>query len=440
MIGKKRDGLTLADSEIEHLVNAVSRNTIDHVQIGAMLMAIRLSGMTDEETVQLTRCMMTSGHVLHWPDEWQHLVVDKHSTGGVGDKTSLVLAPALAACGLKVPMVSGRGLGHTGGTLDKLESIPGFTVMKSADEIRAAVTEIGCCIVGQTSSLVPADAVMYSARDVTATIDSAPLITGSIVSKKAVEGLAALVLDVKIGKAALLTDETAARQLAQLLVTVSKRQGMETTALLTKMDSPVGNTIGHALEVAEAVECLHGNGPRPLVDLTARLGGYLLSDVGLASSPQDGAAKIETSLRDGRAMDKFRAMIESQGVDSSTAHALCKPTADVFRVLPAANYKTDVFAPITGHVVEIDAMACARVCGQMGGSRFKASDVIDPAVGLVIKRHVGCRVNEGDVVIVVHHNAPLANELVTTLQNAVSVQAEPLDSSKCSDLVLDVIK
>ncbi|EMP29212.1 Thymidine phosphorylase [Chelonia mydas] len=237
-----------------------------------MLMAIRLRGMDPDETLTLTREMVVSGRVLEWPDSWQRLLVDKHSTGGVGDKVSLPLAPALAACGCKVPMISGRGLGHTGGTLDKLESVPGFNISQSSEQMRSILESVGCCIVGQSEDLVPADKVLYGLRDVTATVDSLPLITASILSKKAAEKVSALVLDVKFGSAALYTSLESARTLAQSLVSVGSRLGICTVAMLSKMDGPLGQRVGHSLEVLEALQCLEGQGLGDLHQLVTTLG------------------------------------------------------------------------------------------------------------------------------------------------------------------------
>ncbi|NWW41999.1 TYPH phosphorylase, partial [Panurus biarmicus] len=298
LIRKKRDGERLEDAEIQSFVRGVTEGTAQQGQIGAMLMAIRLRGMDAGETLALTQAMASSGRTLAWPPAWHGLVVDKHSTGGVGDKVSLALAPALAACGCKVrgprgwrgdsggvpeslcspvpprqvPMISGRGLGHTGGTLDKLEAIPGFRVSQSPEEMRHILERVGCCIVGQSAELVPADRVLYGLRDVTATVDSLPLITASILSKKAAERLSALVLDVKFGGAALYPTQESARELAQSLVEVGTHLGIRTAALLTRMEQPLGRAVGNALEVLEALECLGGGGPPDLRHLVTALG------------------------------------------------------------------------------------------------------------------------------------------------------------------------
>ncbi|NXL40706.1 TYPH phosphorylase, partial [Glaucidium brasilianum] len=272
LIRKKRDGERLEDEEIRSFVRGVTEGTAQQGQIGAMLMAIRLRGMEPGETLALTRAMAGSGRVLEWPPAWSGRLVDKHSTGGVGDKVSLALAPALAACGCRVPMISGRGLAHTGGTLDKLEAIPGFRASLSPQEMRDALERVGCCIVGQSEELAPADRVLYSLRDVTATVDSLPLITASILSKKAAEQLSALVLDVKFGSAALCPTQESARELAQSLVAVGQQLGICTAAVLSRMDEPLGRCVGNSLEVLEALECLGGGGPPDLRELVTALG------------------------------------------------------------------------------------------------------------------------------------------------------------------------
>ncbi|NWS61577.1 TYPH phosphorylase, partial [Chunga burmeisteri] len=272
LIRKKRDGERLEEEEIQSFVRGVTEGTAQQGQIGAMLMAIRLRGMDAAETLALTRAMAASGRALAWPPAWRGLLVDKHSTGGVGDKVSLALAPALAACGCKVPMISGRGLGHTGGTLDKLEAIPGFCISQRPEQMQSILERVGCCIVGQSEELVPADRVLYGLRDVTATVDSLPLITASILSKKAAEQLSALVLDVKFGSAALYPTQESARELAQSLVAVGEQLGIHMVAVLSRMDEPLGRCVGNSLEVLEALECLEGGGPPDLRELVTTLG------------------------------------------------------------------------------------------------------------------------------------------------------------------------
>ncbi|XP_045043192.2 thymidine phosphorylase isoform X2 [Desmodus rotundus] len=349
LIRLKRDGGRLSEGDIKGFVRAVVDGSAQGAQIGAMLMAIRLRGMDLEETVALTQALANSGQKLEWPEAWRQQLVDKHSTGGVGDKVSLVLAPALAACGCKVPMISGRGLGHTGGTLDKLESIPGFIVIQSPEQMQGLLERVGCCIVGQSKKLVPADGVLYEARDVTATVDSLPLITASILSKKAVESLSALVVDVKFGGAAVFPSQTEARELARALVAVGAGLGLRVAAALTAMDNPLGRSVGHSLEVEEALLCLDGTGPPDLRDLVTRLGGALLWLSGQAEAEEEGAARVAAALNDGSARDRFERMLAMQGVDPGLARALCSGTpAQRRQLLPRAQEQEELLAPVDG--------------------------------------------------------------------------------------------
>eukprot|EP00064_Thunnus_orientalis_P020039 superscaffoldBa00005305_g20170 len=343
LIRRKRDGGKLSDEEIKTFIKAVTTKTIQECQIGAMLMSIWQKGMVDSEIESLTREMMSSGEVMSWPKEWAGRVVDKHSTGGVGDKVSLVLAPALAACGCKVPMISGRGLAHTGGTLDKLESIPGFEIRQSAEQVQKILSSVGCCIMGQTETLVPADRVLYALRDATSTVDSLPLITGSIISKKGAESLTALVLDVKFGRAALYKDLESAKELAQLLVRNSL--GIRTGAVLSSMDATIGRCVGNSLEVIESLETLKGNGPEDLMELVTTLGGLLLKMTGLVSDLSEGSKRISEAVIGGTALSKFQAMMEAQGVAKQTAQTLCSASTDYFSVLRKSEHHTELKTP-----------------------------------------------------------------------------------------------
>jgi len=439
LIIKKRDGKPLTDDEINFLIDAITNKRIDQAQIGALLMAIRLKDMSYDETAQLTKSMTESGFKFTWPEEWRHLVVDKHSTGGVGDKVTLVLTPALAACGLKVPTITGRGLSHTGGTLDKLESIPGFSCSLTSQQIIDIVTDIGCCFAGQTGDVAPADKVLYATRDVTGTVDSVPLITGSILSKKIAENLTALVIDVKLGKASVFPDEDYVRRLAHSMVSVGNLQGVQTTAVLSRMDSPIGNMVGNALEIVEVIKCLHGGGPRPLVNLISDLGGHLLYNVKQAASPTEGAAKISRVLQDGSALGKFKNILKSQGVATEVADALCAENADVLRLLEEAPNKTQVTAQQSGYITEINALTCAHVSMALGAGRRNAEDVLDYKVGLEFVRHVGDLVQTGDHVMTIHHSGPLASDTVPKLQNAITVHSTRPSDEFINNLIIEVI-
>jgi len=421
VIAKKARGGALTGEEIEFLVQRVVDKQMDQVQLGAMLMAVYIRGMGKEETTRLTAAMTRSGRVLTWPQHW--LVVDKHSTGGVGDKVSLPLAPALAACGFKVPMVSGRGLGHTGGTLDKLEAIPGFTVSQSAEQMYQCLEEVGCCIVGQTAELVPADRILYANRDITNTVDSIPLITSSIISKKAAEGLRALVLDVKYGAGAVMKERQQARELAQWLVDTSNRVGVSTAALLTNMESPIGRSVGNALEVAETVQCLRGAGPSDMLELVTSLGGQLVALSGQGSA-EVGRERLQAVLTDGSALDKFRQMLEAQGVSSADAQELCH--GDPWKVLTSAPRVESVAAPTVGYVSGVDAMAVAQLCGALGAGRRRVDDKIDHSVGVTFSVGLGDRVEAGQTWAQVHHSGSLSEEGRAQLQAALTLSSEPV--------------
>ncbi|XP_037070023.1 thymidine phosphorylase-like isoform X2 [Pollicipes pollicipes] len=368
LIKKKALGQELSPKEIQFFVTQVSERKIDQVQLGAMLMAIYTHGMRTAEVTQLTAAMTRSGQVLAWPADW--LVVDKHSTGGVGDKVSLPLAAALAARGFKVPMVSGRGLGHTGGTLDKLEAIP-----------------------------------------------------ASIISKKAAEGLRALVLDVKYGSGAFMKEFDEARDTAQLLVNTSKGMGISTAALVTNMDSPIGRAVGNALEVAESIACLRGEGAPDLVELVTELGGRLAALAG-QTSPEEGCRQMATALHDGSALDKFQQMLESQGVSQQNAQQLCR--GDPWGVLTKADHVESVPATATGYVSDIDAMTVAQVCLSLGAGRKKAADTVDHRVGVTLAVRPGEHVQAGQAWAQIHHCGTLTEPIRQQLSGALTVVPDPV--------------
>ncbi|XP_061176923.1 thymidine phosphorylase-like, partial [Saccostrea echinata] len=424
LLTKKRDGMALTSEEIRYFVQEVVSGGVQECQLGAMLMAIYLKGLTDEETVCLTGAMKDSGDVLGpWPAEWEGKIVDKHSTGGVGDKISLILVPALAACGMKVPMVSGRGLGHTGGTLDKLESIEGLSVAASKNDILRILTNVGCCIVGQTDNLVPADKEMYAIRDVTGTVDNMGLIAGSIISKKAAEHLNALVLDVKFGVGAVMVDEVKSRELAKKMVDIGNGLGIKTAALITDMNNPIGKMIGNALEVAESVNCLFGNGPIELEDLVLSLGGQLMLLSGNASSVDEGRTKLKETLSNGEAAKKFKEMIIAQGADPEKAEILCTKGADVWSVLPEAKHVTSLKSKCSGYVYTINSRTCAECSLKLGAGRQASTDKINYAVGLELCVDIGSSIKEGDTWIKVHHDCDvIPDDIMRLLSGAINVQ------------------
>ena len=407
VLAHKRDGLELTDAELAHFVQAVASGEASMEQVGAFLMASYINGMTKREKVSFTKYMMHSGTVLEWqellPDS-HHLVVDKHSTGGVGDKMSIPLAPALAACGLKVPMIAGRGLGHTGGTIDKLESIPGYVAALPPEVMQKVVAKDHCVIASQSAQMIPADKTFYAVRDVTSTVSSLPLITGSIVSKKAAEGLSALILDIKVGKAAFMKTIADAEALAMSMIETAEGLGIKTRAMLSWMENPIGDKVGNALEIEESIDILNGGGPEDAIEITALLGAHLLEMTGLASSIAEGEQLIRDSFNDDRAMEAFKVMLGNHHVEPSVVESLC---AEPTKVLPQATHQTHLTAQTTGFIHAIDGMAVALLGLKMKAGRAKVGDVIDPAVGLELIKRPGDAIKQGEAWCIVHHNDPL---------------------------------
>jgi pyrimidine-nucleoside phosphorylase len=393
LVQRKRDGGTLSAGEIGALVSGFVTGEVPDYQMAAFLMAVFFRGLDAGETVALTQAMVRSGDVLDL-GPLAGRAVDKHSSGGVGDKTSLVLVPLVAAAGVPVPKLSGRGLGHTGGTLDKLESIPGFRTDLTEAEFVEQVNRLGCAIAGQSATLVPADAKLYALRDVTATVESIPLIAASIMSKKLAAGAGAILLDVKCGRGAFMKTEDAARTLARTMVEIGRSAGRRVVAAITAMDAPLGRAVGNALEVAEAVATLRGEGPRDLETLCLDLGGWMLVLGGIAPTPHEGRMAIERRLRAGDGLAKLEAMIHAQGGDPAvTAHPERLPRAPVQMAVPSA---------AAGVVTAIDAGAVGVAAMRLGAGRARKGDPVDPAVGVVLTRAVGETVGLGDVLAVVH--------------------------------------
>ncbi len=408
---------------IQDLVQGVVDGSLSDEELAAWLHDVYDEGLTEPETIALTEAMRDSGDILEWSSEISELIVDKHSTGGVGDKVSLVLAPALAACGLKVPMISGRGLGHTGGTLDKLESIPGLCVEMSSERIRRQVESIGVAMIGQSDALVPADRRMYALRDVTGTVASIPLITSSIVSKKAAEGLSAMVLDVKFGRAAFMVEREKAVELARSMVDAANGMGIRTTAVLTSMQHPLGCAIGNSLEVLESVEALCGSGPEDLEELVCVQGGLLLHATGLAEDSRTGAVMIHDSLQDGSAFERFRLLVDAQGGDVS----IFDSDTSLMRGLGLMDQSlntTELSVGATGWVVDIDAMAIARVCSGLGSGRARLGDSIDRAVGAILEVQVGDYLDEGESWIVLYHRDEVDCDTIEGLLDSITLSDE----------------
>jgi pyrimidine-nucleoside phosphorylase len=396
VIRRKRDGQELSRAEIEYLVQAYTSGEIPDYQVSAWLMAVILRGLTRAETSVLTDAMLRSGDVLDL-SEFSAKKVDKHSTGGVGDKTSLVLAPLVAAGGLVVPMISGRGLGHTGGTLDKLEAIPGFNVNLSVPQFRSVLDACGCAMIGQTSEIAPADRKLYALRDVTGTVESPYLICASIMSKKLAEGIDALVLDVKTGSGAFMKKEEDAAFLAELMVETGERMGKAVVALITNMDQPLGLCVGNSLEVAEVIDVLRGAGPEDLKELCLELAGWMFHLGGAADTVAEGRSIAAKLISSGKALEKFRQMVTLQGGDTRVL--------DDPKHLPGAKYRQEVSSPKDGHITAMNCEAVGTACVVLGGGREKKEDAVDPAVGVVLHRKTGDRVAAGEPLCTVHYNS-----------------------------------
>ena len=419
IIRTKRDGGTLSRAEIKAMVAAITDESASEGQVAAFAMAVFLKGMATDETVALTEAMMRSGTKLDWPGD--RPVVDKHSTGGVGDKVSLMLAPMVAACGGAVPMISGRGLGHTGGTLDKLESIPGYDATPGLDRFRQVVGDAGCAIIGQTADLAPADRRLYSIRDVTATVESIPLITASILSKKLAAGLDALVMDVKTGSGAFAASLPMARDLARSIVSVANGASVKTAALITDMNQVLGHTAGNAVEVRETVDYLTGaHREERLHEVVMALAARLLRFGGLAADEADARRQLQAALDDGRATEHFARMVAALG----------GPADFVERAngyLAAAPVTKPVPAPAAGTVAAMDARAVGLAVVMLGGGRQRPSDGVDHRVGLTDVVALGTTVDKGDPLAIVHAaDDASADTAIAAIRQAVEIGTAPV--------------
>ena len=406
LIRQKRDGGVLDRAAIDFFIAGVTSGTLPDYQTSALLMAILLRGMTPDETAGLTDAMVRSGVRVSYPG-LPGTPVDKHSTGGVGDKTSLVLAPLAAACGAYVPMMSGRGLGHTGGTLDKLEAIPGFRTGLSLDELKAAVASVGCALIGQTSEIAPADRKLYALRDVTSTVESIPLICASIMSKKIAEGIGGLVLDVKTGTGAFMKTTEASRALAEALVGIGQAAGVRTEALITRMDAPLGREVGNASEVIESIETLKGSGPAELEQLSVLLAARMLVVAGVASDDADAETRVRAAIASGTGVEKLRQIIEHQGGDPRVI--------DDYARLPSAPDVEVVAAPRSGFVTGLEAENVGRAAVALGAGRERLEDVIDHGVGITVVAAPGMEVRSGDAVLQIRHRGGRGLEVARTL-------------------------
>jgi pyrimidine-nucleoside phosphorylase len=394
VIMKKRDGGALSREEIRFFVDGVTAGTLPEYQASALLMAILLRGMSGEETAWLTDAMVHSGVSVDLSDI-PGVKVDKHSTGGVGDKTSLILAPLAAVCGVPVPMMSGRGLGHTGGTLDKLEAIPGFRVNLSLEEMKAALRRTGCAMIGQTAQIAPADKKLYALRDVTGTVESIPLISASIMSKKIAEGIGALVLDVKTGSGAFMKTEADSRKLAESLVSIGNASGVKTEAVITAMDAPLGRAVGNALEVIECIDVLKGGGPPDLVDVSIELTARMLVLGRVADDLADAEQQARDAIASGAGLDRFRKIVEAQGGDPRVVDDPAR--------LPHVADRHVVTATRGGYVTRLDAELVGRASVTLGAGRDRVEDPVDFAVGITIHAKPGDEVRAGDAVLELHY-------------------------------------
>lgn len=394
LIEIKRDGGALSPDEIRWMIEAYTDDVVADYQMASMLMAVYLNGLEPPELATWTDAMLHSGTVLDLSG-YAAKKVDKHSTGGVGDKVSIPLAPLVAACGVIVPMISGRGLGHTGGTLDKMESIPGFTTKLDEPDFRRVIDAAGFAMAGQTKSVAPADRKMYALRDVTGTVSSIPLISASIMSKKLAEDLDGLVLDVKTGTGAFMTDADRARELATTMVGIGEAHGTDVVAYLTDMNQPLGNEIGNASEIRESIAILKGEGPEDLTELVELFGGEMLRLGGAAASTDDGRMAIRAAVADGRGLAAFATMLEHQGGDPSVV--------ENDEILAVAPQRHEVQAERSGHLIRAEARSLGLAAMRLGAGREKTDDIIDPAVGLTLHAKVGDAVSEGDSLLTVWH-------------------------------------
>jgi pyrimidine-nucleoside phosphorylase len=433
IIRKKRDGAELSRDEIAFFVKGVTSGEVAEYQISAWLMAVFLNGMTDAEQSLLTEAMLHSGEILDFSDIPKPKV-DKHSTGGVGDKTSLLIAPFAAAAGVCVPMISGRGLGHTGGTLDKLEAIPGYRVDLSLKEFRKVLETTGFAMNGQTKEIAPADKKLYALRDATATIEAIPLIVGSIISKKGAAGLDAMVIDVKTGSGAFMSDPVKAKQLAQALVKTGNSLGMHSQALITDMNQPLGSAVGHSIEVLECINLLRGEideGARPVLDLSIELAARMVVLAKLENTIEAARARIKRVHESGAALETFRANVVAQGGEPHVCD-------DATRILPLTDKTFEVESPRSGFVTKVSTAEVGHAIAEAGGGRVRIEDKIDPRVGFVAKIKIGVEVRAGDSIGVVFcDDAARGQAAAARIQAAYEIGDSPVEPPPLIKEVID---
>ncbi|EXJ23648.1 Pyrimidine-nucleoside phosphorylase [Alkalibacterium sp. AK22] len=428
LIEKKQHGERLTDEEIKWMITGYTNETIPDYQMSAMAMAIYFKGMNDDERSALTMAMVESGDQIDL-SEIEGIKVDKHSTGGVGDTTTLVLAPLVASVGVPVAKMSGRGLGHTGGTIDKLESIPGFHVELSQDEFSDLVNRNKVAVVGQSGNLTPADKKLYALRDVTSTVESIPLIASSIMSKKIAAGADAIVLDVKTGAGAFMKNQDQARELAETMVKIGDSVGRKTMAVISDMSQPLGNAIGNGLEVKEAIDTLKGQGPKDLTELCLALGSQMAYLGGAASSLEEARLKLEANLHNGKALEAFKTFVSSQGGEAAVAD-------EPENILPKAAHQQDVKAEKSGKVSEITADQLGIAAMMLGAGRETKDSQIDLAAGLVLHKKVGDTVESGDIMASLYSNKPINEEIVSKVRQNIILS----DQAKEPALIYDVIQ
>lgn len=428
IIEKKRNGNKLTEEEIKFMVDGFTKgDTVADYQMSAFNMAIYFQGMDDEEATWMTKAMLNSGDILDL-SKIQGIKVDKHSTGGVGDKTSLVVAPLVASLGIKFAKMSGRGLGHTGGTLDKLESIPGYNISMGEEDFINQVNKIGIALIGQTAVLAPADKKLYALRDVTATVESIPLIASSIMSKKLASGADVILLDVKVGSGAFMKNLDSATKLAELMVSIGKLCGKKMSAELTNMDEPLGLAVGNSLEVIEAIDTLNGHGPKDFTKLCMEASAELIFDSGFAKSHEEAYMLALRQIENKEALHKFVELVEAQGGDGSY---ILNPEK-----FPKAKYVVPVLAKDNGYVTRIDALAIGHASMYLGGGRAKMDDTIDHAVGIVLNKKVGDSVAKGDILAYIH-----ANKEDVSLESKCVFDAYQIgDTRIIPKLILKVVK
>ena len=418
IINKKRLGKILSKKELEYVINGYLDGSIADYQMSSLLMAIVINGMTNNEIINLTNLMLNSGEKLDLST--LGTVVDKHSTGGVGDKTTMIIAPIVASCGVNVAKMSGRGLGHTGGTIDKLESIPGFEVNISTEDFFKQVSDIGVAIVSQTSNLVPADKKIYALRDVTGTVESIPLIASSIMSKKIASGAKKLVIDVKVGKGALIKTKKDAKKLARLMIEIGKSNNIKVVCLLTNMDVPLGNNIGNALEVKEAIDVLTNKSFGNLRDICIELSSYMVS-LGLGITYKNAKNMVIDNLYDGRAYEKFKELVNYQ--------------KGSLEVLPKSKNTYEVKSTKEGYLTSIDALSLGKLSMHLGAGRITLEDNLDYGAGIIINKNIGDHIKKGDILMTLYTNKELDNSWLST--DAFSIQKEKVEAT---ELIYEVMK